>query len=112
MLVDERALRAGMNEALFRAVNERIEDLNESFATVTETFAIVCECADSGCVMQISIARDAYERVRTEATLFLVAPGHERPDIEDVIEEHGNYRVVRKRRGLPQRVAEQTNPRR
>jgi hypothetical protein len=55
-------------------------------------------------VTQISIARDAYERVRTEATLFLVAPGHERPDLEDVIEEHGNHHVVRKRLGLPQRA--------
>jgi hypothetical protein len=27
-------------------VNERIEDLNESFATVTETFKIVCECGE------------------------------------------------------------------
>ena len=110
--MEERESRVGVNEALFRAVNERIEDLNESFATVTERFEIICECGDSGCVTQISIARDAYERVRTGATLFLVAPGHEKLDIEDVIEEHGNYRVVRKHLGLPQRVAEQTDPRR
>lgn len=29
-----------------------------------------------------------------------------------VIEEHGNYRVVRKHLGLPRGVAEQTDPRR
>jgi hypothetical protein len=108
--VDERESRVGMNEALLRAVNERIEELNESFSTVTGKFDIVCECGDP-CVTQISIAVDAYERVRTEATLFLVAPGHENLDIEDVVEEHDNYRIVRKHPGVPERVAEQTDPR-
>jgi hypothetical protein len=100
-----------MNEALLRAVNERIEELNEPFSTVTGKFDIVCECGDPICLTQISIAVDAYERVRTEATLFLVAPGHENLDIEDVVEEHDNYRIVRKHPGVPERVAEQTDPR-
>jgi hypothetical protein len=34
--MDERAARVGKNEALFRNVNERIEQLNESFAAVTD----------------------------------------------------------------------------
>ena len=110
--MDDRGSRVGVNEALFRAVNERIEDLNASFATVTETFEIICECDDPACVTQVSIAQEAYERVRTEATLFIVAPGHEKLDIEGVVEEHDNYRVVRKHLGLPQRIAEQTDPRR
>ena len=109
--MDERESRVGVNEALLRAVNERVEELNEPFSTVTGKFEIVCECGDPICLTQISIARDAYERVRTEATLFLVAPGHENLDIEDVVEEHDNYRIVRKHPGVPERVAEQTDPR-
>lgn len=111
-LMDERAARVGENEALFRQVNERIEQLNESFATVTETFEVVCECGDSGCVTQISIARDAYEQVRTDATLFIVAPEHEDSEVEDVVDTQSAYHVVRKRAGLPSRVAEETDPRR
>jgi hypothetical protein len=111
-VVDARQPRVGVNEALFRAVNERIEDINEAFATVTETFEIVCECGDPECMAQISIARDAYERVRADATFFIVAPGHEKLDIEGIVEKHDDYLVVRKHPGPPQRIAEQTDPRR
>ena len=110
--MDERAARVGKNEALFRTVNERIEKLNESFATITDTFEIICECGDSGCVTQISIASDAYERVRTDATLFIVAPGHENSEVEDIVETQSGYHVVRKHAGVPARIAEETDPRR
>jgi hypothetical protein len=110
--VDERAGRLGQNEALFRKVNERSEQLNESFATVTDTFEVICECADSGCVTQISIASDAYERVRTDATLFIVAPRHENSELEDIVDTQGGYHIVRKHAGLPARIAEETDPRR
>jgi hypothetical protein len=110
--VDQRQSRIGENEALFRAVNERIEDLNESFATITDTFEIVCECGDPECVTQIAIPRDAYERVRAEGTFFIVARGHENLDIEEIIGEHDNYLVVGKVAGLPQQIAEETDPRR
>jgi hypothetical protein len=110
--MDERQTRVGQNQAVFRAVNERIEALNEAFAAVTETFEVVCECGDSGCIKQIPIATNAYERVRSDATLFIVAPGHETPNLEDIIEKHDDYSVVRKHPGVPQRVAEQTDARR
>jgi hypothetical protein len=110
--MDERQARFAQNEAVFRAVNERIEALNEAFAVVTEKFDVVCECADSGCIKQIRVAIDAYERIRSDATLFIVARGHEVPNLEDTIEKHNDYSVVRKHPGLPQRVAEQTDPRR
>jgi hypothetical protein len=108
----ERQIRLAQNEAVFRAVNERIEAINEAFAVITETFDVVCECADPGCIKQIRVAIDTYERIRSDATLFIVARGHEVPDLEDTIEEHNDYSVVRKHPGLPQRVAEETDPRR
>ena len=109
--MDERGARVAKNETVFRNVNERIEQLNESFATVTDTFEVICECGDSGCVTQISIATDAYERVRTDATLFIVAPGHEVSEVEDIVDRQSVYHVVRKHAGLPARIAEETDPR-
>jgi hypothetical protein len=108
----ERQTRLAQNEAVFRAVNERIEALNEAFAVVTETFDVVCECADSGCIKQIRVSIDAYERFRSDATLFIVARGHEVPNLEDIIEKHNDYSVVRKHPACRQRVAEETDPRR
>lgn len=109
--MDERAARFGMNEALFRAVNERVEDLNESFATVTDAFEVVCECGDAGCVAQIRIASDAYERVRAGATLFIVVPGHEKAEIEEIVVKQDAYYIVRKDAWLPKRIAKETDPR-
>jgi hypothetical protein len=110
--MDERQTRVGQNEATFREINERIEAINEAFAVVTETFDVVCECADSGCIKQIPVSIDAYERVRSDAALFIVAPGHEAPNLEDITEKHDDYFVVRKHPGLTQRIAEETDPRR
>ena len=109
--MDEREARVGMNEALFRAVNERIEDVNELFATVTDEFAVVCECGDAGCVTQIRIASDVYERVRAAPTLFIVVPGHEKAKIEEIVDKQDAYYVVRKEAEVAKRVAEKTDPR-
>jgi recombinational DNA repair protein RecR len=109
--MDIREARVGINEALFRAVNERIEDLNEAFATVTDVFEVVCECGNAGCVTQIRIASDAYERVRAGGTLFIVVPGHETAEIEAVVDRQDGYYVVRKEADVAKRVAKKTDPR-
>jgi hypothetical protein len=90
----ERQIRLAQNEAVFRAVNERIKALNEAFAVITETFDVVCECADPGCIKQVRVSMDAYERIRTDATLFIVARGHEVPELEDTIEKPNDYSCV------------------
>ena len=110
--MDERATRVGKNQALFRRVNERIEQLNESFGTITDTFVVICECGDSGCVTQVSIATGAYEQARSDATLFIVASGHQFPEVEDVVDTQVGYHLVRKHAGLPTRIAEETDLRR
>jgi hypothetical protein len=51
-----------------------------------------------------------YEDTRGAPDLFLVAPGHELPDIEDVVREGDGFQVVRKR-GAAARLAERTDPR-
>jgi hypothetical protein len=110
-VADERARQVGLNEALFREVNERILGLSEHFDLREETMHIVCECADSSCTQQLEVALPAYERVRGDPLLFFVQPGHELPDLEDVVESAEAYDVVRKRPGTPSRTAEETDPR-
>jgi hypothetical protein len=109
--VDLRRTRLGVNEGILRTVNERIQEVNDSFATVTDTFEIVCECSDLGCVTQVSITKAAYEHVRADPELFIVAPGHEKPEVERMVEERAAYNVVRKRPGPPEQVAKATDPR-
>ena len=109
--MDERTRKVGENEALFRAVNERIEGLGEAFGLITESMTIVCECGDGVCIEQIELPVAEYERIRADSTLFVIRPGHEIPDAEDVVERHDGFDVVRKRPGGPAELARETDPR-
>lgn len=104
-LMDDRAARIGRNEALFRRVNEQIETLNDAFGSLAGTMAWVCECGDRECLEQIELTPAEYERVRAEATQFVVKPGHELPEVEDVIAETDRFLIVRKVEGLPAQMA-------
>ena len=110
-MTEERVRRVGHNEALYRHVNETIEELNEAFGAVTDEFAVVCECGDLECAEQIRVSRQAYEQVRANPSCFILKPGHETPDVEQPVEDHGDYIVVMKHEGTPTRIAERTDPR-
>jgi hypothetical protein len=109
--VDERTRRIGENEVLYRAVNEKIEDLNASFGMVTESMAVVCECGELECTEQIELDIPMYERVRSDPALFVVVPGHEIPDVETVVEEQADFNIIRKDPGGPAELARATDPR-
>ena len=110
--MDDTQRRKAMNEAVFRRVNERIEELHQHFAlTEREPLELVCECDRADCTERIQVALPVYERVRGDAASFFVAPGHEDPAVEDIVDASGNYLIVRKRPGEPQRIATATDPR-
>ena len=106
-----REERIGMNEAVFRDVNERIQDVAEAFDLTGEPVDFVCECGSAECVERIALGRDEYERLRAEPHLFAVSHGHVAPDVEEVVEERKGYDVVRKFEGVPTEIAEATDPR-
>jgi hypothetical protein len=109
--MEERARRIGQNEDLFRRVNEQIEALNDAFSLVAPSLTIVCECGDLSCIEQIELSVDEYERLRANATWFAVKAGHEREDVEDVVEQYAGYEVVQKRPGIAAQVAKELDPR-
>jgi hypothetical protein len=100
----ERVERIGYNERLFREVNERIESAELGFGQ-PHMFELVCECGDDSCMERVSVSTDAYRKVREDPVLFFVRPGHEAPDVEDVVERTPHYFVVRKHEGKPARIA-------
>jgi hypothetical protein len=104
--------RIGANEAMFRHVNERVDDINEAFAPLTDTMEIICECADVQCVEQLVMSISEYRRIRSDSALFVVVPGHERPPVAEAIEHRTEgYTVVRKK-GEALQTAMETAPRR
>ena len=103
----QRRLAAG--EAAFRAINEAIERGQWPGEGSTQV-GFRCECAELGCASLLGLTVGDYERVRTSARRFVVAPGHERLEIETVVERRDGYLVVEKR-DQAARVAQDTNPR-
>jgi 5-bromo-4-chloroindolyl phosphate hydrolysis protein len=92
----EREDRAARNQALFRAVNEKLEVMNEAFVQFNESFTIACECADVSCVEMLEIDPDEYQAVRAEPRHFAVLPGHIYSEVEVVVREGEGYVVVEK----------------
>ena len=90
---DLYARRVGENESTYRMVNERVAELVEDAAVPPE---FVCECGRHGCAERVPVPLDEYERVRAHPRRFLVARGHERPEVEKVIDERDGFLVVEK----------------
>ena len=93
--MDDRETRLAQNEALFREVNERMNDLatDHGVASVQE---YLCECANADCTFRVRLDPSDYEAVRSDAKQFLVLPLHYTPEIETLVAQHERYWVVRK----------------
>jgi hypothetical protein len=88
----EREQRIAYTEALFRDVNERIAESADRFHAADAEF--VCECADPACAERVPATLDEYEEVRSDATHFLLTPGHELPEVERVVDRPQRRSVV------------------
>jgi hypothetical protein len=109
---DGRARQVGRNEAIFREINEQVDAINRGLADISDNrMHIVCECGDLLCVDRLVVPLPTYEEIRADSALFFVKPGHDKPDVEDVVEHAVGYDLVRKRPGVPEQVAEETDPR-
>jgi hypothetical protein len=94
---DLREKRLGLNEAVFREVNERIEGLSKLFRWAKrEPLDLVCECKNATCAKRIEMSRADYEALRAEDTHFALYPGHSDAEIERVVSSRKGYEVVAK----------------
>jgi hypothetical protein len=92
-----REQRIAENELLFRSVNERIEELTESWSQAA--MSAICECGDKDCFAPIDLPADEYRSLlgsERSGRRFIVLPGHEIPDVETVVERHEDYLIVEK----------------
>ena len=92
------SVRAARNQSLYRAVNERVKEINEAFDRLGSLGDWICECANPECTEPVSLTHEEYEAVRTRPTCFFVLPGDEHVlwDVEDVVERHERSWVVEK----------------
>jgi len=109
--MDEKGLRVGKNEVIFREVNERLRELGEGFSLVSEQADFVCECGDSACTERVQMSLAEYEEIRSDAKRFLIVKGHEQLEYEKIVEEREGYAIVEKLPGGPAGIAIKEDPR-
>jgi hypothetical protein len=105
--LDRRDEQLAANEALFRDVNETVAEVA---TTTADPILFLCECADEFCAESIALTIAQYEQVRAVPEHFIVKPGHDRPDVERIVEQRRDYWIVEKF-GEAAEVAEETDPR-
>jgi hypothetical protein len=92
--------RAAQNETFFRDVNERATeargDTNRSIVPTGPQQRFVCECSNDRCMETLLVDIDEYRAVRAHSDRFIVLAGHERDDIERVVDHRDGYLVVEK----------------
>lgn len=108
--MDAREERLAVNEALFREVNERIERVALTHGDDEHVYDFLCECSNAHCDLRLSLPVSVYEQARSDSAVFLVAIGHELPEIEEVVLRGNGYQLVRKH-GEAAELAQETDPR-
>jgi hypothetical protein len=103
--VDERERRLAENEAVFRHLNDQIERQAEKHGVDSHVYDFLCECANVDCTLRLTLTIDEYERVRAHPTRFIVAEGHDLPEVETVVERKQSHWIVEKQNGAAELVA-------
>ena len=90
----ERAEGIALTEAAFRIANERMAAWEEVPADSEALY--FCECSRLECREKVPLTRWVYETVRSRPEWFLVVPGHEVPDLEEVVRRGDMHWIIEK----------------
>lgn len=95
--VDARQDRVARNEAMYRAVNRELERLSEEAGgDPDDQLEVVCECGEEGCNATLALTITDYDQAHGQRDRFVVAGGHENPQLEHVVTRKEHYVVVDK----------------
>jgi hypothetical protein len=86
--------RLARNQIIFRDVNERLRTIADALPDGMADY--LCECSDVHCTDKIGLRLSEYEAVRAQRDCFFIEPGHERPEVEEVVDQNERYAIVRK----------------
>lgn len=104
--VDEKNARY---QVVFREVNEHIAALTGKWGQ-SGVCLFICECCDHECSEALEITPAEYERVREDGARFVVFAGHERPELERLVQHNSRFQVVEKI-GPAGTIARESDPR-
>jgi hypothetical protein len=79
--------------SFYRAVNERIWEVNAAFAVFADHFEVFCECGARDCLERVEVPTKVYEDVLS-GPRSLVKAGHESPGDGVIVADSGSYVVI------------------
>ncbi len=96
--MDLREERILENEQAFATINQRLRRDIERASDVADDdpVAFVCECGQAACHDSVELTVSEYRATHVDPRDFVVIPGHEIPDVEDVIQRAERYLRIRK----------------
>jgi hypothetical protein len=104
--VDARHDRVAQNEAMYRAVNREIEQATaEAGRGQNDQLEVLCECGEDGCSATLAMTIAEYDEAHVQRDRFIVASGHENPEIEVIVARRDDYLIVDKF-GEAEKIAE------
>jgi hypothetical protein len=79
---------------LFRAVNERVREVNLTSGRTLRLADFVCECRDPECTERLTLSIEDFDAVRRDPDRFVVHPGHVASTLERLADVRETYVVV------------------
>jgi len=89
--------RIARNEGTFRTTNEALNaGLQDLSREPGELSGFVCVFGNLACTVLVHLDLEEYDAVRSDPRRFVLAPGHEIAEAEEVLEHDERFWVVRK----------------
>ena len=92
--MSSRLGRLGQNDSLFREVNDRLRELAGDPGVRPLSAQYLCECVDDACLELIELTPEEYETIRSYRGAFVVFPGHERREVNRVLERNDRFVLI------------------
>jgi hypothetical protein len=83
------------NVAPARAVENVFRQVNESFLKLDDPH-FICECSDTSCSAPIVVSAETMRSLHEDRNLYIVKPTHTNTDLEELVESHDEFVIVRK----------------
>ncbi len=109
-MTDDHKRRLADNEALFRDVNERVQEQAGGHGNDGHRYAYFCECSRPDCMDRVQLTSAEYELIRADGARFILVAGHQIGEIEDVVVRLDDSVIVEKQ-GVAGDRAETLDPR-
>jgi hypothetical protein len=91
------------NEELMEELNRRMERMLEEIreeeeggADADDPIAFLCECSHLDCRERVHLEPSLFDRIHKDPDVFVLVPGHEIPDVERIVDQVGDFLIVRK----------------